>query len=302
MTSNESSNIILDDFFRPISFELDESIDPVLSSPNERDEGDDEENQSIPRERIVAEVRRTTVVAAIERPLRLGTFNNHSAFLLTFHFSFQRVLEGFLDRIRAVDIKITFEDAPKAGPGVSAKNPSVVKFHPTFHQGPVSYGTVAYRSEAHSDLTIIPGGPSIGASHSQEVAIPQESSLKVHGTRPKPNRITWTIEENRLLAQGMPREVKLPLIINTKEGRRFSAKVVVAAHFLFMSQRLAKTFPVIGRHDVPLYFDPIVLRDLAETGAPTSSDGSPVSEWVGELSIIELGAPEYSSFPVSVGP
>lgn len=301
MTSNEASSIGPDDLFRSIDLELDESIDPVLSSPIRNDE----EEESIPRETIASEVRSTRFLAALPRPIRLGTFNDQTAFLLTFHFSFQRVLGGYFNRVRAVDIKITFDDAPRDHTVKAGRNPSIVRFHPVDYKGPVTYGNVTYSSEIHSDLASIPGGPSVGAQLSREVNVPIEGCLKVHGTidgRPTRNRVIWRIEEDRIREMGIPSEVRLSLIINMKEARRFSARVVVTAHYSFKRGLLAKTFPVIGHSNDPLFFDPSILQDIARTNRQTGPDGGTIAEFVGKLDSNFLNESEYSSFPGPVGP
>ncbi|MCJ1427953.1 hypothetical protein MMC29_005860 [Sticta canariensis] len=297
------SSISPDDLFRSIDLELDESIDPVLSSPVKgrvnRGEEEEEEAESIPREIIASEVRSTRFLAALERPIRLGTFNDYTAFLLTFRFSFQRVLDGYFKRVRAVDIEITFDDAPRDQTVGAGKNPSIVRFHPVEYNGPVTQGMVTYSSGINSDLSSVPGGPSVGAHLSREVNIPIESSLKVHGTRdgrPRRNKIIWTIEEDRIRETGLPREVKMSLMINMNDARRFSARVVVAAHYMFKKGILAKQFPVIGRTNDPLFFDPPLLQDMART-KQTGPDGAPIAEIVGKLDANFLEGSEYSSFP-----
>lgn len=169
------SSISPDDLFRSIDLELDESIDPVLGSPikeranKEEEEEAEEEAESIPREIIASEVRSTRFLAALERPIRLGTFNNYAAFLLTFRFSFQRVLDGYFKRVRAVEIEITFDDAPRDQTVEAGRSPSIVRFHPVDYNGPVTEGMVKYCSGINSDLSSIPGGPSFGAHLSREI-------------------------------------------------------------------------------------------------------------------------------------
>ncbi|MCJ1467184.1 hypothetical protein MMC07_005807 [Pseudocyphellaria aurata] len=293
-----------DDLFESIDLdlELDESIDPVLSSPSNKKKGNkdnDENDESIPPEMIAAEVRSTRFIAALERPIRLGTFNDQTAFLLTFHFSFQRTFEGSFNRVRAVEIKIVFEDAPRDQTVGAGRNPSIVRLHPVEYDGPATYGNAMYSSGIHSELISIPGGPSLGAHLSRDVNVPIVSSLNVHGTRsgtPTRNKVVWTIEENSILKTGMPREVKLSLIVNMKELRRFSARVIVAAHYSFMYGLLAKTFPVIGRSNNPLFFDPPLLEDIARNQG-TGPDGGPITMLVGSLDDDLLDGSEYSSWP-----
>ncbi|KAL9125549.1 MAG: hypothetical protein Q9217_005260 [Psora testacea] len=293
----ESINAAPEPLFRSsIMFDFDDTVDPVLSSSTRNN---DEDEQHIPRELIAAEVRSSQLIAELERPIRVGTFNDLTAFLLCFRFSFQRILEGYFKRIRAAEIEITFVDAPTDG--TVGRNPSIVRFHPVLYEGPVSQGTLTYTSEINSKLVSVAGGPTAGASVSREVSLPQESRLVVHGTRdgrPTRNKIVWTIEEDKILEKGMPREMKMPLIVNMKDPRRFSAKVIVAAHYVFKRGLLARTFPVIGKYDDPLYFDPAVLENIANTQSQTGPDGRPIAEMVGILDANFLNTHEYSSFAI----
>ena len=111
------------------------------------------------------------------------------------------------------------------------------------------------------------------------------------------NAITWTIEENRIAKSGVPRDVLLPLVV-THRSRRFRARVTVKAHFGFWRGALARSVPVLGRNDEPLYFEPAVLKSMAERGLDKGPDGTLVAEEVGSLDGEDLQA--WSSFtPVS---
>ena len=109
------------------------------------------------------------------------------------------------------------------------------------------------------------------------------------------NRITWTVEENDVLKSGMPRETTMALVVNMKEERRFSAVVIVTAHYAFNRGLIAKMIPVIGKSHDPLYFDPAVLRDIAQKQTQTGLDGRPIAENVGPIEGIALS--KYTSFP-----
>ena len=195
-------------------------------------------------------------------------------------------------------IGITFDDAPSDLTAPSKNNPSVVLHHPIEHQGAVSTGTVSYHNEVNAQVSSIPNGPTIGTNFSMEVSRPQEGRLVVHGVtsgRPTRNKITWTVEENDVLKSGMPREMRMALVVNTKEERRFSARVIVTAHYAFNRGVIAKMIPVIGKSHDPLYFDPAVLRDIAQKQTQTGLDGRPIAENVGPIEGIALS--EYTSFP-----
>lgn len=287
--------------FKPsiIALDLDDAIDYVLSSPTTNNEEDQE--LFIPRERIASAIRSTRVIADLERPIRRGSFNDQTAYLLSFHFSFQRVLDNSFKRIRGAVIEITFEDAsppPPDGTAGSRKNPSIVKFHPVLYTGPISHGTLTSTTEANLQILSIPNGPTIGLSHSQERTVPQESRLLVHGALDGTstwNIVRWTVEEDEILKQGMPYEMRLQVIINMKKPRRFLARVTVSAHYMFMKGALAKLFPVIGKVHDPLYFDHDILEEIATKQNQVGADGTRIVEMVGRLDDV-LDTVEYGSF------
>lgn len=256
---------------------------------------------SIPRERIASAIGSTRVIADLERPIRMGSFKDQTAYLLSFHFSFQRVLDASFKRIRGAVIEIIFEDAsppPLDGTAGKRKNPSVVKFHPVLYTGPISRGSLTSTTEANIQIPSIPNGPTTGLSHSQERTVPQEGRLLVHGAldgSPTRNIVRWTVEEDGILKQGMPHEMRFPVIINMKKPRRFLARVTVSAHFMFMKGTLAKMFPVIGKAHDPLYFDHDILEEIATKQNQVGADGTRIVEMVGKLDDA-LDAMGYGSF------
>ncbi len=282
-----------------IGFDIDISAEAFLKSTPITNTADEE---SIPREIIAEEIRSTRVQAELFRPIHIGTFNLQPAYLLCFRFAFQRHSDGWFTRIQATDIDISFFDAPVDPSGPAGLNPSIVKFNPQTYTGPVSKGTKASHVEVNGQITSIPNGPTIGATFAQDVSRPQEGKLVVHGLttgRLTRNKITWSIEEDRILKTGMPREMRLPLIVNMTEERRFSAKVVVSAHYAFKRGLYSKLVPVIGRNVNPLYFDPSTLNELARNNK-TGLDGRPIAGTMGSLDNVPLQV--YSSFPEESSP
>ena len=278
-----------------IAFDVDTSAESLLESNPIRNTAEEE---SIPRDIIAEEVRSTRLQAELLRPVYIGTFNKQPAYLLCFRFAFQRHSDGWLTRIQATDIDIAFSDAPIGSAVQTGLNPSIVKFYPQLYESPISKGTVNYRVEVTGQVASIPNGPTIGTTYSQDVSRPQEGRLVVHGMtsgRPARNKITWSIEEDRIMKKGMPREMQMPLIVTMKEERRFSAKVVVSAHYAFKRGLYSKLVPVIGRDADPLYFDPSVLHELARD-SKTGLDGKPIAETMGSFD--DLALPKYSSFPI----
>lgn len=279
-----------------ITFDIDTAAESLLNStpvPSTVEE------ESIPREIIAEEIRSTRVQAELLRPIHLGTINQQPALLLCFRFGFQRHSDGWFTRIQAADIKISFLDVPKDPGSPAGLNPSIVKFHPKHYTGAVSTGTMNRHVEVNGQVASIPSGPTIGATFAQDVSRPQEGKLVVHGLtsltpgQPARNKIIWSVEEDRILKTGMPREMVLPLIVNMREERRFSAKVVVTAHYAFKRGLYSKLVPVIGRNVNPLYFDPAILQELAREHR-TGLDGRPIAGIMGSLDDVPLKV--YSSF------
>ena len=277
------------DLFKPtiIDLDLDDAVDHVLSPPTTNNEEDQE--LSIPRERVASAVGSTRVIAKLERPIRMGSFNDQTAYLLSFHFSFQRVQDDIFNRIRGAVVEITFEDAsppPPDGTAGRRKNPSVVKFHPVLYTGPISQGTLTSTTEANLQIPSTPNGPTTGLSHSRQLTVPQESRLLIHGALDGTstwNIVRWTVEEDEILKQGMPHEMRLRVIINMKKPRRFLARVTLSAHYMFMKGALAKLFPVIGKAHDPLYFDHDILKEIATKQNQVGPDGTRIVEMVGRL-------------------
>jgi hypothetical protein len=125
----------------------------------------------------------------------------------------------------------------------------------------------------------------------------EEGRVIVHGVPGggrNRNAITWTIEEDRVAKTGIPRHIELPLIITLQDEGRFCARVTVKAHYGFWRGALARSIPVLGKNDQPLYFDPPVMLSLATMGVEKGLDGKPIVENGGEFDQVDLA--ELSSF------
>ena len=207
------------DLTRSISFLIDDSTSSLLSS---RICKNTEEELSIPREIITKAVHSTRFQAELQRPIRIGIYNSQPAFLLVFHFSFQRISDRSFARVQAATIDVEFLNAPrddKDGRGSrepGAKNPSIAKFYPVLYEGPTSQGKRTYHADASANIAPPTGGPSIGAGISRETTVPVESKLCIHGVssgRNGRNLISWTVSEDRILKNGIPREMCFPILV-----------------------------------------------------------------------------------------
>lgn len=285
------------DLTRTISFSLDTtSAVPSLGpsrTPNTQEE------LSIPRETIADVIGSSRLHAELVRPIRLGTYNKQPAVLLCFHFSFQRLSESWFTRVRAATITIEFLDAPwDASKGT---NPSVADFYPVDYNGSTSYGQVVKSTNATLKVAPLSGGPSLGTGYSHEVTVPLESELHVHGVRtgrPSKNKVVWTVGEDQLKRDGVPREMWMPIIVTSKQPRRFSAKVTVSAHYAIIRGQLANMVPMIGKMDEPLYFDPAALKAAIEE-YQTGLDGTPIAQNMGDFNDKSFSLADYCSFRAS---
>lgn len=123
----------------------------------------------------------------------------------------------------------------------------------------------------------------------------EKGRVVVHGVRGggrHRNSITWTVEQDSVEKSGIPRDIKLPLIVTRQNNNRFSARVTVKAHYGFWRGALARSVPVVGNNEQPLYFDPATLENLVENGAK-GPDGTAIVQSCGILD--EVNLKKYSS-------
>lgn len=119
----------------------------------------------------------------------------------------------------------------------------------------------------------------------------------VHGVRGggrNRNSITWVVEQDAVEKSGIPREIRLPLIVTRPGDRRFSACVTVKAHYGFWRGALARSVPVIGKNNEPIYFDPATLESVAKS-RQRGNDGTIIAELYGPFDKVDLMT--WSSFP-----
>jgi hypothetical protein len=62
----------------------------------------------------------------------------------------------------------------------------------------------------------------------------------------------------------------------------------VKAHFGFWRGTLARSVPVLGRNDEPLFFDPETLVRMAGEGVERGPDGRLIAEDIGGLDGVDL--------------
>ncbi|KAL1599820.1 hypothetical protein SLS60_007625 [Paraconiothyrium brasiliense] len=260
----------------------------------------DDQELSIPREEIAEVVSGSRLVAELKRPIKIGTFNELPAYLLRTHFSFQRASSNWLYRIRAAEITIVFEDAPMNEPTVKVsrnkqQHPAIAAFHPALFEGEISHALVTESVNAGLEAGQFGVGASVGTEKSRTYL--EKGRVVVHGVRGggrHRNSITWVVEQDSIEKSGIPRDIRLPLIVTRQNNNRFSARVSVKVHYGFWRGALARSVPVVGKNEEPLYFDPLTLEDMLEVGV-RGPDGTPVVESCGKFDETDLKS--CSSFP-----
>jgi hypothetical protein len=291
---NDSTESSAAEFTWSVPFSIDTSAGSFLNHAH----GPVPEDSSIPRDIIAEEVRSTRFLAELLRPLRLGLHNDLPAYLLCFSFSFQRLSSGA--RIRQATITIRFDDAPadtcvdEEGRAERVLPPAILDFYPKDYAGPVSTATL----ERSSELSMSVSSGSLGVVTPSAVVATkktweEEGSLVVHGLRqgrPVMHQIVWTVKENKVLKDGIPRTLKFPLIVRAQKQRRFSAAVVVNAHYGIRRGLLASRVPVLGRYDEPIYFDPANLERMAKEKERSVFDGNVVVIESGDITQCDLSA------------
>lgn len=128
----------------------------------------------------------------------------------------------------------------------------------------------------------------------------EQGRVVVHGVRGggrNRNSITWMVEQNAVQRSGIPRDIRLPLIVTRAGSGRFSARVTVKAHYGFWRGPLARSIPVIGKNDEPLYFDPSKLESMVDA-KERGPYGTLIAESCGVLNEVDLES--LSSFPKTI--
>lgn len=273
-----------------IGFEIDEDKESYLDSSI--GQNGNEEELSIPREVIADVVGRSRLVAELERPIKIGTYNELPAYLLRVRFAFRQPSSSWLHRIQEAEIDIEFEDAPVERVSKKGKeeHPAVAAFRPDGKwEGDVTPALVTEAASFSINAGYMCAGAEVGVEKSRTFI--QKGRVSIHGLRGggrHRNSVGWVIKEDKVSRGGVPEALRLPIIVARPSATRFSARVTIKAHYGFWRGRLARSIPVVGKNDDPLYFDPKTLEEMMEKGT-RGVDGTKIAEHVGELDALDLG-------------
>ena len=203
---------------------------------------------------------------------KFGTYDGQPACLLVFDHAFRTSLTK--SRFKHARIEILFEDAAMTSldPDDDADadalaeamkyQPRVLAFEPHKFQSKVDIRDGS--KGVHADVSItypgIPVTPSVGRS--SETPFIKEGVATIHGLlHDKAGaRTSWTVDENDLRKSFVFSDFSTPIIVNYTKGRKFAARVEVAAKIEWRPVQL-----LAGKRDDPLYFDPEKLHTVAES-------------------------------------
>lgn len=175
-------------------------------------------------------------------------------------------------RFSDASIDVEFRDASLLGTEHSpvdrdptVTGPTILDFAPTLVEGPTSTGqqTTSFAvSVSPNSGGLVPGLnlptpllPSIAFNNT--TTVPKTGATVTHGVLrgSPPHRVKWTISENELTKKGIPRRVKLAMIVGYTQGRSFAMKVGMKASLVGASG----WWPVraaAGGNDAPVHFHP----------------------------------------------
>jgi hypothetical protein len=291
-------------FSLPLTITIDET-GGQLSAPKTNTKAE----LSIPRAIISESGSKSSLIQAeLLRPILAGTHLGDPSYLvrLQLHLYTPGASRSWLSRIQNASINVLLEDAPHDQELDSSDedqdddedkepmHPSIVNTFPGGNgwKGPLRSALVTETIDFGTQLGY---GPfiSVSGNRSNSETRVKTGSVKVKlGIKGRRSNILHVVvEENPIDREGVPDFLVIPFVIAHK-ARRFSMRVAVNARYGFVRGKLAEMWPILGRADEPLYFDPLVMRQVMEKGQRDDS-GKKKVEWRGVLDSIELQ--DYSS-------
>lgn len=294
-------------FSLPLNITIDETSGQ-LSAPKTNDKAE----LSIPRA-IISEsgIRSSLIQAKLQRPILAGTYFDEPSYLirLQLHLYTPGASRSWLSRIQTASINVLLEDAAREEKRHSSDDddeeyeepmhPSIMNHFPGENgwEGPLQSALVTKTTDLGTQLGYDPfisvsGSRSISDTRVKTGAV--KVKLGIKGRRS--NILHVVVEENPIDREGVPDFLVIPFVI-AHRSRRFSMRVVINARYGFVRGKLAEMWPILGRADEPLYFDPPVMHRVMEKGQRDDS-GKRKVEWCGVLDTINLQ--DYSSLDGNV--
>jgi len=295
-------------FSLPLTITIDET-GGQLSAPKTNTKAE----LSIPRAIISESGSKSSLIQAeLLRPILAGTHLGDPSYLvrLQLHLYTPVASRSWLSRIQTASINVLLEDAPHDEKLDSSDededddedeepmHPSIVNTFPRGNgwEGPLRSALVTETIDFGTQLGYDPFISVSGNRSNSETRVKTGAvkvKLGIKGRRS--NILHVVVEENQIDREGVPDFLVIPFVIAHK-ARRFSMRVAVNARYGFVRGKLAEIWPILGRADEPLYFDPLVMRRVMEKGQRDDS-GKKKVEWRGVLDSIELQ--DHSSLNVN---
>ncbi|KXJ85538.1 hypothetical protein Micbo1qcDRAFT_48406 [Microdochium bolleyi] len=283
-----------------------DEADGQLSAPMKNTKS----QESIPRE-IIAD---GTAQGECLRPIYAGTYRGDHAYLvrLQFQISSPRRNEKWLSRIQTMQISIALEDAPVANSNKARDNSddddsdsdnsgdenddqgmprhaSIEKYFP----GPGVWKGSATTNEISTTMSgsfqagyegITSAGIETSRTRSR-VATGAVSVITRRGGRHR-NALLVCVDEDPVTPKGVPEHLVIPLLI-VRPAHRFSMTVKLHAKYGLWRGPVADKFPIMGKADAPLFFDPGELQRRMEKQARIGGSKG-IAEWRGILDDVDL--------------
>lgn len=217
--------------------------------------------------------------------------------MLCCKFGFHRTCDTWLTRIRGATIAISFEDAPRKPTDPFGEDPAVVGFYPANdpYTGTKSYGAATASVQLNTSIA-----SALPVNFKATYSKPVESELVISGTTVGKGmfRVVWNLRENEVSESGMPRAVTFPVIVAPRGKRRFKATLDIRMQYVWVSNHMPGTAPLVGKDVEPVFFDPVVLDQLAREGDRSKVDKKTIVTVFDGETLENIKLEEYSHISV----
>jgi hypothetical protein len=279
------------DYTQSFALKIDERRNPLGSGQTKNVE------MRIPCELVLPRIPATTVHVELVQPIIVGTYYTEPAYLLRLQIHFEALGSepSLISRIQSASISVLLEDASvteKAEPSGGLQfdrnqmaacaevEPQHLSFVKTFP------GIEGWK----------PFIPAKEASSKEEVDVGTNGelgNLNISARRmgSQGRSLLVKVTEDTVRMTGIPSYLTIPFIL-THQSLRFCMRVSLTAKHCLRHGQSAKTIPVLGQANKPLFLDPKTLQQMMET-EERSVENVKVAEWGGSLEAVDLET--YSS-------
>lgn len=200
----------------------------------------------------------------------MGYYGGQEACLIAFTFSFHAELTStqlLKRRVQGAFIQISFSDAPSDGSdGDEDFNPLIKATYPdlvgvkgeSFHMGVEETVTNKFSTKLASQAAGVGVETEIGRQTTK--TFEKEAYGSVTGTDLTPHIANFSVRENSLVKDGVPRVCSVVVVVGVTPGRQFAADVEVHADVGWKWRGMLGKKTVVGLEDSPVYFNPDIIR------------------------------------------